>query len=68
MESFQKVLSWNPNHSEARYNLAVAYLYQGAGDVKRAKEQLDILAGIDPALAEKLADKIESVTQKEGAH
>ncbi|MBI5853950.1 MAG: tetratricopeptide repeat protein [Nitrospirae bacterium] len=68
MESFQKTLSWNPNHSGARYNLAVAYLYQGAGDVKRAREHLDILAGTDPALAEKLADKIESVTQKEGAH
>lgn len=68
MEAFQKTLSWNPNHSGARYNLAVAYLYQGRGDVKRAREHLEILSGLDPALAEKLADKIESVTQKEGAH
>lgn len=68
MEAFQKVLSWAPNHTGARYNLAIAYLYQGRGDVKRAREHLDILAGMDPSLAEKLADKIESVTQKEGAH
>jgi tetratricopeptide (TPR) repeat protein len=68
MEAFQKTLSWNPNHAGARYNLAVSYLYQGRGDVKRAKEHLEILASLDPPLAEKLADKIESVTQKEGAH
>lgn len=68
IEAFQKALSWNPNHAGARYNLAVAYLYQGSGDVKRAKEHLEILASLDPALAEKLADKIESVTQREGAH
>lgn len=67
-EAFQKALSWNPNHNGARYNLAIAYLYQGRGDVKRAREHLEILSGLDPALAEKLVDKIESVTQKEGAH
>lgn len=68
MEAFQKVLSWNPNHAGARYNLAIAYLYQGRGDVKRSREHLEILTGLDPALAEKLADKIEAVTSKEGAH
>ena len=68
MEAFQKVLSWNPNHAGARYNLAITYLYQGRGDVKRAREHLEILVGLDPSLAEKLADKIEAVTSKEGAH
>jgi len=68
MEAFQHTLSWNPNHSGARYNLAVAYLYQGRGDVKRAREHLEILSGLDPALAEKLINKIESVTQKGGGH
>mgnify|MGYP001616518092 FL=1 len=68
MEAFQKTLSWNPNHSGARYNLAIAYLHQGGGDVKRAREHLEILSGLDPALAEKLIDKIESVTQKGGGH
>jgi len=68
MDEFLKVLSWNPNHAGARYNLALTYLYQGGGDVKRAREHLEILAGLDPQLAEKLADKIEAVTTKEGAH
>lgn len=68
IEAFGQALALNPNHTGARYNLAIAYLYQGGGDVKRAREQLDILAGLDPGLAEKLADKIESVTQKEGGH
>jgi len=57
--AYNKCLSLSPRFARARYALALTYLI-GKKDKVKAREQLNLLSEVDPNLAEKLKQAIDS--------